>query len=299
MRSVKVNNSSFDLAINFKHTQELRASFNRLTEAIYGFSFEDWYQLGYWGDRYIPYSLLDGQRVVSNVSVNVIEFVIAGEKKTGVQIGTVMTDTKYRNLGLNKFIMKQVLDEWKTKSDFIYLFANDRVLDLYPMFGFKVVDEYQHSSLITANFIDSKVKKLNMDDEKDRAFLVDTINKSVPVSKLSMRDNASLQLFYCTSILKNHVYYVDAYKSVVIAEFKGDTLYLHDVFTTVSSGLNNIIAAMAKKNTKKVVFGFTPLDATDYECTLLKEEDTTLFILKDQLDFFRDKKWMFPVLSHA
>lgn len=298
MKYVTINNRTFGLATDFKHNVEIRTSFNLLTEEIYGFTFEEWYQQGYWGDRYIPYSLLDGDRVISNVSVNIIEFIIEGRNKTGIQIGTVMTDEKYRNQGLNKFLLKQVVDEWKGKSDFIYLFANDSVLEFYPKFGFELVPEYQHSKLITVNNIASNVKKLDMDDEKEREFLIETIKNSIPVSKVSMHDNNALIMFYCTSFMKNNIYYVDELESVVIADFVGGILYIKDVFSIAEVSLRGIVAVIAKKDTKKAVLGFTPIDETDYQSDLLIKEDI-LFVLKDQVDLFRDKHWMFPVLSHA
>lgn len=299
MKYVKINNSTYGFAVNFKNNKDIRTSFNNLTEVTYGFNFEEWYQNGFWGDRYIPYSLLDGDKVISNVSVNVIEFIIEGEKKIGIQIGTVMTDKGYRNQGLNKFIMEQVLDEWKDRSDFIYLFANDSVLDFYPKFNFVTVDQYQHSKLITANNTNLVAKKLNIEDVRDREFLLETINMSIPVSKVSMYDNASLIMFYCTSFMKNSIYYIDELKAIVIAEFDDDILYLTDIFTIEDVNLKDIVQVMTGKDIKRVILGFTPLDETDFSRNLLKEEDTTLFVLRDKVDYFRDNQTMFPVLSRA
>lgn len=299
MKSAIVNGKTYSLVANFKHNSELRGSFNRLTEDTYGFSFEDWYQDGYWGEGYIPYSLLDRDKVISNVSVNIIDFIIEGRKKMGVQIGTVMTDEDYRNQGLNRLIMNQVLDDWKDKADFIYLFANASVLDFYPKFDFEQADEYQHSRLISSDNLSSEAKKLNIEDEKDLALLVETVNKSIPVAKVSMHDNTSLIMFYCTSFMKNNIYYLDELEAVVIADFVGDTLHINDVFSIVGVSLEYIVAALARRDTKKVVLGFTPIDDTNYKSDLLKQEDTTLFVYKHKIDLFRENHWMFPVLSHA
>ncbi|MEQ9299784.1 MAG: GNAT family N-acetyltransferase [Cyclobacteriaceae bacterium] len=299
MKSVTVNGKTYGLVANFKHNSELRRSFNRLTEDTYGFSFEAWYQDGYWGERYIPYSLLDGDRVISNVSVSTIEFIIEGGNKLGVQIGTVMTDKEYRKQGLNRIIMNQVLDEWKDKADFMYLFANDTVLDFYPKFDFEQADEYEHSRLISVDNLSSEAKKLNIEDEKDLALLVETVNNSIPVAKVSMHDNTSLIMFYCTSFMKNNIYYLDELEAIVIADFVGDTLHINDVFSIVDASIEDIVAALVRRDTKKVVMGFTPIDDTNYESDLLKQEGTTLFVYKGQIDFFRENDCMFPLLSHA
>jgi len=93
---------------------------------------------------YIPHVLADGERVVSNVSVNIMHFDICGAKKNYIQLGTVMTDSSYCGKGLNRYIMENILEEYKGNTDGIYLFANDTVLDYYPKFGFVPSKEYEY-----------------------------------------------------------------------------------------------------------------------------------------------------------
>ncbi|MCT4544464.1 MAG: GNAT family N-acetyltransferase [Vallitalea sp.] len=299
MEHIKIDNKIYGYAVNFKDNKEIRTSFNSLTRKTYGFDFEEWYQNGYWKDKYIPYALLDGEKVISNVSVNIIDFLVMGEKKRCIQIGTVMTDVEYRNQGLSKFIMEKVLEEWKDKCDMIYLFANDSVLDFYPKFRFRPANEYQHSININSERTTSTAKRLNMSDEKDRSFLINTIRKSLPVSKLAMCDKESLIMFYCTSFMKQNVYYIESLDTIVIADYDENILYLNDVFSLRDVSLDDIIAAMVNKEIRKIVFGFTPVDTTSYDVNLLIEEDTTLFVMGDKVDFFKNKQIMFPLLSHA
>lgn len=119
-----------------------RLAFDDLAQSIFGLSFEPWYQNGHWSDKYIPYTLFDGDLAVANVSVNTMTFTSANAGRLhGIQLGTVMTHPAYRGRGLSRFLMEQVLAEWKDKWDFLYLFANDTVLDFYPQFGFYPVKE--------------------------------------------------------------------------------------------------------------------------------------------------------------
>ena len=67
---------------DYKNDENLRKSFNELATMVFGINFEDWYQKGFWNNRYIPFSYIDGDKVVANVSVNVLNLVINGEKKT-------------------------------------------------------------------------------------------------------------------------------------------------------------------------------------------------------------------------
>lgn len=299
MELIQINNITYGFSKDFKHDQEIRASFNELTEATFEFNFENWYLNGYWNDNYIPYSLLHKNKVISNVSVSKMEFIIENKKKVGIQIGTVMTDKEYRYRGLSKFIMKQVINEWKEKSDFIYLFANDSVLDFYPKFDFEIIDEYQYSKqLNVTNTLKSSLKKLNIDDKYDKELFLSNVNDSRPISKLSMQNNTSLIMFYCSSFKKNSIYYLEKLKTTIIMDIEDSTLYLNDIFSKERVKLNDVIQLITNKAMKRVILGFTPLDETDFQRSLLKTEDT-LFVIKDKANYFKNNKWMFPVLSHA
>lgn len=298
MEYVELHNIRYGFVRDFKHDQNLRGKFNQLTEGIFGFSLEDWYQKGFWEDYYIPYSLLHRDQLISNVSVNRMEFDIENERKIGIQIGTVMTHEKYRHRGLNRFILQQVMNDWKDRADFIYLFANDSVLDFYPRFDFVTVDEYQYSKIIDTHSPSSSLKKMNMEDQTEVVFLIETVKESVPISQISMRNNASLIMFYCNSYKKNSIFYLEELHAIAMANFEGGTLYLEDVFSTRPLDINDVIQAMANESISRVVLGFTPLDTSGFDRHLFKGSDT-LFMQKDTLDIFADRHWMFPVLSHA
>lgn len=284
---------------NYKDDAKLRSSFNSLTEKTYGFNFEQWYEDGYWGDKYIPYSLLDGDKVVSNVSVSIIDFLILEEQKRYIQIGTVMTDEDYRGQGLCRALMELILKEWEDKCDLIYLFANDSVLDFYPKFGFEICDEYQYSLNKTKEDKPEKIRKMNMDNDSDREIIYNMACNTISFSKASMKNNTSLIMFYCTYFMKDNIYYLENYDTVVICEFNEDILYLQEVLSMKEVKLDNIINATMNEKTKKVVLGFTPKDISSYEKTLVNEEDTTLFIKIGKDNPFKTGGLMFPVLSHA
>lgn len=59
---------------------DLRRSFNNLAEETFGLNFENWYKSGYWGKQYIPYSVVSGGEIVSNVSVNRIDCALHGKE---------------------------------------------------------------------------------------------------------------------------------------------------------------------------------------------------------------------------
>ncbi|GIO00553.1 hypothetical protein J5TS2_12210 [Brevibacillus halotolerans] len=52
-----------------------------------------------------------------------------------------MTHPDYRNKGLSGKLMHYIIDKYEKECDFIYLFANETVLDFYPKFGFEKLQE--------------------------------------------------------------------------------------------------------------------------------------------------------------
>ena len=294
---LEVGGKRYTFTINFKEDEKLRSSFNALTKRTYGFDFEQWYQDGYWQEKYIPYSLVDGDEIVANISVNLMDFIVDGKEKRYIQIGTVMTEYAYRGLGLSRALMEKVLSDWKDKCELIYLFANDSVLYFYPKFGFTKVEEYQYSKTVFTKVNTSTVRKLEITDINDRNLLIHTVSNTVPFSQIAMINNLSLVMFYCTSFMKNNLYYIKDYDVVVVAEYVHDTLYLQDVFSTIKISLDKVIDALINEQTTKVVLGFTPQDDSSYEINPSKEENTTLFVRAMNVDIFN--KGMFSVLSHT
>lgn len=299
MEEVFINDKKYTFIKDFKDNTLFRKSYNTLTQKTYGFDFEQWYQSGYWGSGYMPYSLLDGENIVANVSTSIVDCLVLGETKRYIQIGTVMTDHDYQNQGLARYLMKRVIEECKSKCDMIYLFANDSVLNFYPKFGFTAVREYQYFKTITNDNEVVVAEKLDMSLEDNRELVIDKVNNSISMSKLTMMKNVGLVMFYCTSFMSDKVYYLSKQDVIAIAELQGDTLYLQDIFSLSAVDLDSVIKSLTNKEVKAVVLGFIPNDIDSYFVNLLEEDDTTLFVMEDKADLFKDNKLMFPILSHA
>ncbi|TVX89723.1 GNAT family N-acetyltransferase [Paenibacillus agilis] len=296
--SVIVSGAEYEYVTNVKADEQLRSSFFQLAKETFELDFEPWYQKGYWGDRYITYALLADNRIVSNVSVNVIDTTWQGQKYRYIGVGTVMTADAYRQKGLSGWLMNNVLDEWTDNCDAIFLLANDSVVHFYPKFGFERADEYQ----CTMNIQQSTVaaRKLNMTSEQDIQLLLDMYKYSNPFSALPMENNTELLMFCCTEFFQDYIYYVESHNAIVIAEHDGEQLICYDIFSGETGGsMADILSAVAAKNTTSVVLGFTPNQTEGCTIERLHEEDTTLFVLKSKENVFASNKLMIPTLARA
>jgi len=298
MEYINIYGKEYQLVVGYGKNNELRKGLNDLTQKVFGFNFEQWYQDGYWKDQYIPYSLIDGDKIVSNVSVNLMDFKVFGEEKRYIQLGTVMTNPDYRNQGLSRVLIKRAIADYQDKCDLIYLFANNSVLDFYPKFGFKELKQYQCVKKADAIHTDSFVKKLNMSDENSRSLVIDKVMHAVPISKVSMCTNVELIMFYCTLFMKNNVYYLKNYDAVVIADFTEETMEVMDIFCAENIPLNTILNALTNESVKKIVLFFTPQSTSSFETIFLDDEDT-LFAMGKELQLLKSNQFMFPKLSHT
>ncbi len=292
-----ISGNEYNFIKDVKENEQVRKSFNLLVHKTFGLDFEPWFQNGYWGNDYIPYVLLDGDVVVSNVSVNIINTRWENQAKRYVQLGTIMTDKEYRGKGLSHWLMEKVLEDWKDKSDAVYLFANDSVLDFYPKFGFEKALEYQCQK--TVNKKDGMMKKLDMSLTHDRMILLDTYKLSNPFSALPMESNDGLLMFYCSQFMRENVYFIEQYEAVVIADYHDENLVCYDIFCQSKCAIDDILCTMAEENTKTVTFGFTPKQIENCTIAELYEDNTTLFVLRGKENLFAENHLMFPMLSHA
>ncbi|WLD92309.1 GNAT family N-acetyltransferase [Alkalihalobacillus sp. AL-G] len=245
---------------DYKNNEKLRKSFNELATLIFGINFEDWYQKGYWNNRYIPFSYTDGDKVIANVSVNLLEFVINGEKKRAIQIGTVMTHPDYRDRGLSASLMNKVLEEYENKYDFMYLFANQSVLEFYPKFGFKPVKEYQFSmEYSTSQNGVTGIRKLDGSNIDDLKFIYELALERVPVSKRFGTDNTQgLLMFYCIYVFNNDIYYLEDEEAIVIFEQEDGQVDIFDMVSKKAVNIDKILSKISHYDINKIVFHYTP-----------------------------------------
>lgn len=279
----------------YKDNDKMRTRLNELTEKTFGFDFENWYSNGFWGDKFIPHSLIDDDKVIANVSVSLMDFDLDGTEKHYIQIGTVMTDKNYRGQGLSRYLMERVIDEYKESSDGVYLFGNDSVINFYPKFGFIRSKEYQYSKDVYSINNIKKIQQVDMSDKvKSKAFF-NTVSNSISNDRFTM-NNLGLIAFW--TIWSSSVYYLAEEDAYIIADAEGENLFIKQIIAGHKVNLETVINSFGN-DIKNVRLGFTPYDAAGYIIDEYHEEDCTLFILGKDLENIENKKLIFPTLSHA
>ncbi len=271
--------NNFQLISDYKNIDKYRLSFNKLANEIFGADFENWYQAGFWDSTCICYSYVNHDEVIANVSVSKLNMLIEDQEVLALQIGTVMTHPEYRGKGLARKLMEYVLNEYESKCDLMYLFANKNVLNFYPKFGFEKVGQCRFSIDISNKSYreERKLIQLNISRKDDLEIIRRLSQRRVPISKkLSVKNDQSIFGWYCLNTFKDNLYYLEKEEIIFIYKAEGEILHLYDVVSDRELELESILDKIASSAMKKVIFYFTPNIAA------VKEEyddlDDTFFV---------------------
>lgn len=291
----------------YKEDSTLLDSFNELTRNTFGFDFTGWHAAGHFSDMYVPHVVLDKEKVVSNVSVNRMQFDMGGVIKNYIQIGTVMTDDEYRGRGLNRKIMESIMQEYAGKVDGIYLFGNDSVLEYYPKFGFVTCEEYEYYFAYEkdSDVVPYAMERVDMEDEAQAKRLYAVMENyfaepAVPNENdaMYMSENLSLYHFWMDSEYRDNIYYLPECGVYVVAAVEDGKLNLYQIIGKEKADVKRIAKAFGE-GFSEVVLGYTPVHKEGLSVRIHKEEDCTLFIIGEDLRCVNEKHMMFPILSHA
>lgn len=279
---------------DYKNHITLRNSFNTLAKNTFGIQFEEWYERGYWNERYIPYSFVADNKVIANVSVNILSLIIQGQMKKAIQIGTVMTDEPYRNKGLSKALLQKVFGDYEDQVEVFYLFANHTVLDFYPKFGFTRKKEHLFSKKLPIGANRSTIRKLHF--EKDIQLLEDYVKNRKPLSQtFSSLHTEGINFFHCIHVFSSDLYYDETNESILIYQIIDTNVHVFDVISKKGLSLDVQLPALSGLG-EKVVLHFTPDHHEDYEVQMIDSTHDVLFV-KSQIEF--PAYFKHPITSQA
>jgi GNAT superfamily N-acetyltransferase len=284
---------------DYKHFSKYRLSFNQLANSTFGIDFETWYQKGFWDERYICYSFLDGNQVVANVSINKMDVIMAGKRKRALHIGTVMTHPDYRKRGLSASLMNTVLDEHEQNYDLIYLFANKHALEFYPRFGFKPLSESKFSlDIDIGKSVVGNLKRLDASDRDDLNKIMNLAAERVPISSVFGVENArGILAWYVINVFPQDIYYLEDEDVIVICKNVADRLDIYDVISTREVRFYPLLNRIASSEIKHAVFHFTPNFADIHVQGTYFEPQDVLFVKSKSINFKQNFKY--PITAQA
>lgn len=280
-----------------------RAALNALTRQTFGFDFEKWYAAGYWEGDYLPYAFEENGRLIANVSVNRMRFLLDGQERCFVQLGTVMTDPAYRGRGLASALMREAMADAAGSCEGVYLFGDLGALPFYDKLGFHRALQYRYTLrpgvLGAPPAPESCFAPVDPADPAVRARYAQAVRGAAPCAALEHLNRFSLTMFYTAGMKRVH-YCADLDFFAVLAR-EDDTLVVQGVFGAQRVPLRDVLARIIT-DAPTLRLGFAPLpqdaglfDARPYD----GGDDYRLFTLGGALDAIPAQKLYFPELSHA
>lgn len=264
---------------NYRDNRDFREKFYQFTLTVFpGLDFKKWYEKGYWSDHYVPYSIIDENRIVSNVSISRMDLIIDGEKFRGIQMGTVGTIAGYRNRGLSRYLMDYVIDKYDPISDVMFLFANETVLDFYPKFGFNHHQEiiFKSSKIPDSNY---SAIKLNLNEKSDSDIATKLLNKRRELTQLfGATEYDYITQWHLINVFPDNLIYLNEEEVIIICSERGKQLHLWDVIFIKPIDLASIIPKIIKnKDLQSILYYFPPDQLSfDYD-KVVPDFDSHLF----------------------
>ncbi|MCP3773184.1 GNAT family N-acetyltransferase [Paenibacillus sp. MZ04-78.2] len=292
----------YRLISDYKQNEVYKESFNELAKQTFGLDFKEWYDKGCWNDDYICYSFVDGDTIIANASINKMLLTSNGKEYKAIQVGTVMTHPEYRHQGLSAKLMNHILEKYETEYDFIYLFANETVLDFYPKFGFEKVHESSYTLAVSdlkKQVVQPALRKLDVDNPADFELMKEFAVERIPVSSaFGVKNNEHLLMVYFIVVFRDAIYYDHDEDAILLFEQKENTLHVYDIVSKRKVDLEKVVSHIISEKTEFVHFYFVPdSDNENIQSTLITETDDTLFVRPFALD--EGKHFRFPLTSHA
>ncbi|EFQ2719464.1 GNAT family N-acetyltransferase, partial [Listeria monocytogenes] len=205
----------------------------------------------------------------------------------------------YRGQGLAKNLLNHVIAKYEDQYDFLYLFANDTVLDFYPKFGFERIEE----SSFTVDACNlkkkaSKLKKLNPDNKTDFQLISRIVSKRAPLSNiLDVKESEDLLMFYVLIALKNELYYLEELDVIILMEQEGTDLYVLDILSTKKLDVVEVLSYLSTKKIETIHLLFTPEKSKYIDAAYIIETEDMLFVRPNVLT--SENYFLFPATSHA
>ena len=291
--------NKINITENYSSDKKLRNYYNDFISKVFpGISFKDWHKLGFWTKDYIPFSIIESGKIISNVSAALMTTIVNGEKHRAIQIGAVGTLPEYRKKGFSKYLTNYVLDKYKNSVDHFFLFANDSVLDFYPKFGFKYINEniwVLESHIPKSNY---SARKLVLTNENDYNLLIDLIKNRKSITNIFGAANYGfITMWHVINQYSNNMLYLEDENIIfIISENNGTVNIIDVIFSNPFDFQSTLPKILQSDSVQSIIYSFPP-DQLKYNFDVKKNKHSGLFTLgKIELS---DTEVKFPETAHT
>jgi len=247
------------ITLNNRHNPKYESLFDDLIQEVFGFSFSLWFERKLWDENYESYSIIENGKMLSNVCIYKSGMIIQGKTVQTIRYGAVATRKGSRGRRLSRTLMEYTLSQYP--NTLALLTANSSVVDFYPRFGFKQVQQYKPQIATTINNNPKGTIKYGLDDTNFMKLLYD---RSCYSSIVDCLNTQSVQIFHLLLEYADDIYYLPNIDAIVICKQEGNRLFLADVIARQPLNFELLKQNLPFSSVEVIEFGFTPdwLDVT-------------------------------------
>jgi GNAT superfamily N-acetyltransferase len=254
--------------------------FDFIGQVFQGISFNQWYKKGFWTEQYIPFSIMESDKIISNVSAAFLNIIIQDKLYKAVQLGAVGTLPEYRNRGLSAYLMNYVIDKYKESVDFFFLYANETVLKFYPQFGFRELKEkifIQESEIPRSDYC---AVKLNITKDKDYQLIFNLIKERKNLTRISgAEDYSYITMWHIFNTYPENLYYIGEEDVLIIKDEKNNILNIREIIFREAFNLKKTLSGIMESPEIEYIHYHFPPDQIGYHYDKIINETSHLFIL--------------------
>ena len=273
---------------------EQMAAFERYVRVVFpSASFARWMAWGEWNEDYRAVTLMDGENIIANVSLTRMHLLLQSCLLKGWQLGAVGVVPEWRGHGLSRQVMDAALAV--TGDDPVLLFANPRVRDFYPRFGFTPCPSATFTAEHACEPSMQAAPTVSGSAPAIRALIHRLAEIGVPsTQRFGARGYGRTATWYLANNLLPDPRKLDDH-TLVFCRLAADCLIIDDILAARSFDLMAAIPRLIDTPIRRIRFGFTPDIWWPAECAACSDQEADLFVR----GFSPALPQCFPALAHT
>jgi GNAT superfamily N-acetyltransferase len=282
---------------DYWHSTDAKEAFMRYLLEVFGLDLHLWDKMGFWDNKYRPFSFFDNDIVVSNVCVYSMEMVVQGNFSRVAQISAVGTLPEYRRQGLSKELIEKATKWAGSRHDFFYLFADRGAYPLYAKLGFTLVDEYKSRIQLAGETARPGSVKLDVARKGQLDLVYRYALDRAPVSETLGVLNDKLFMYWCLYGLRDYIYHIPDLDILVLYKRENSLVTVYDIIGSEIPLFSDIYPYLADERDAAAEFLFMPdrLNLNSVEAVKIEDHGTHImgnFPLVNT-------QFIYPITSHA
>ena len=257
-----------------------------------------WDRMGYWDNKYRPFSFFDGNTVVASTCLYSMDMTIRGERRLVAQISSVGTLPGYRRRGLNLELTRKALKWAEATHDFFFLFADEDAFGFYKRCGFRRTFEHKTRLHILGRTARAGAAKMDVQKKEHLDLIYRCASEREPVCDMLGVYNERLLMFWCLYFLTDNISYIADLDLLILYERKDGIVTVFDIVGKKLPPFSEVYSYIGSAEDTAVEFMFMPdkLGLQESEQVLLEIDNGTHLLG----DFpFEGSKFILPYTAHA